>query len=174
MSSMGFDFMSKPTSAIPAGCFDCTEDTNSRGSNKKRAVESSTGGISTKKRAKKTLTVDYTHVLFDIEGTTTPISFVKRCSFRTPLGTCRRGSAEARPTQLLLKVSNSRLWVMASKCTSNGEMVAFLTKYVQDMVAADRKDPAVKKHRELFGRLATVPVRSRARFIAMSLRLSAH
>ena len=40
MSSMGFDFMTKPTSAITAGCFDCSEDTSS---SKKRAVESSTG-----------------------------------------------------------------------------------------------------------------------------------
>ena len=145
MSSMGFDFMSKPTSAIPAGCFDCTEDTNSRGSNKKRAVESSTGGISTKKRAKKTLTVDYTHVLFDIEGTTTPISFVKEVLFPYSSRHVQAWLSGGEADPAIVEGIKQQAVGDGLKVPSNGEMVAFLTKYVQDMVAADRKDPAVKR-----------------------------
>jgi methylthioribulose 1-phosphate dehydratase/enolase-phosphatase E1 len=144
MSSMGFDFMTEPTSAIPAGCFDCSEDT-SNNSSKKRAMESPAGGVIANKKTKRTLTTGYTHVLFDIEGTTTPISFVKEVLF--PYSSCHvqewLSGNQADPA--IVEGIKEQAAGDGLEVPSNGELVAFLTKYVQDIVAADRKDPAVKR-----------------------------
>ena len=143
MSSMGFDFMTKPTSAITAGCFDCSEDTSS---SKKRAVDSSTGdAVAAKKKTKKALTADYTHVLFDIEGTTTPISFVKEVLFPYSTDMVQAWLEGGQADPAIVEGIKQQAEGDGLKVPSNGELVAFLTKYVQDIVAADRKDPAVKK-----------------------------
>ena len=152
MAGMGMNFMSKPGTTVPAGCFYCSDDVSDSAGGRKRALSAVAGGSSSKKKKAKALTANYTHVVFDIEGTTTPISFVKEVLFPYSVEHVKSWlSGNPDPSIVAGVIRQAEGDGLTVPKNSDGskqhkqKQADFLANYVTDIVAADRKDPGVKK-----------------------------
>lgn len=147
MKMMGMDFSKPPLTAASASTTALTGAVSAvKRSNDEMSVCSS--------ESKRTRNKKYQHVVFDIEGTTTPISFGKDVLFPYSVDWVRQyleSTWELPQTQedvaLLVQQGHVDGLCLLSLTVdvSRSACIDFLTSYVTVCVAADRKDAALKQ-----------------------------